>query len=70
MELNEEHRKILKEAVLSILAVMASAVTVFYLTSDTQTGRIIRFSVPLVVGVVLGGRIYFRELNKLEEKLE
>lgn len=69
MEFTEEHRKILKEAGLSILAVIISAVAVFYLTPDSETGRIIRFSVPLVVGLVLGGRIYFRELSKFEKRL-
>ena len=70
MELTEEHRKILIESGLSMLAVVLSAVAVFYLSPDTETGRIIRFSVPLVIGLVLGGRIYFQELGKLEDKLE
>jgi hypothetical protein len=66
----EEHRKTVKIAALAIPAIIFSAFLTSTITPDNYTGRLVTFSVPLAVGIIFGAKIYFRELRKLEEKLD
>lgn len=66
----EEHKRSFKLTLLGLFAVISSAVAAISFTSNTGTGRIVRFLIPLLVGMIFGGKIYLIELKKVNNKIK
>lgn len=65
-----ENREALKEAVIGVAAVLLSGLAAYGFTDGSDTGRVVRFSAPLLVGMLAGGIIYFRQISRVEDRLE
>ncbi|MFB6158776.1 MAG: hypothetical protein ABEJ95_03895 [Candidatus Nanohalobium sp.] len=65
-----ENREALKQAVIGVAAVLLSGLAAYVFTDGSDTGRAVRFSVPLLVGMLAGGIIYFRQISRVENHLE
>jgi len=64
-----EHRETAKLSATGVLAVLTTGISVSFLTPENQNGRLIKFFTPLLVGILFGAKIYFKELEKVKEKL-
>jgi hypothetical protein len=66
----DEHRETAKLSVAGVLAVILTGLTVTFLVPETEIGKIIRFTAPLLVGMIFGAKIYLRELKKFKRKVD
>jgi len=65
-----EHRETAKLSATGVLAVVVAGISVSFITPENETGRLIKFFTPLLVGIMFGAKIYFNELGKVKEKLD
>ena len=70
MEIIYEHREIAKLSATGVIAVLITGITVSSLSPETEIGRIIDFSMPILVGIMFAAKIYMKGLNKVEQKLD
>ena len=65
----EKHRETFKLSIAGIATVILVGVAASIVFPDSQNGKLVKFFTPLIVGILFGAKIYFNELEKVNQKI-
>jgi hypothetical protein len=66
----EENKEIFKLSSIGILTILTAAILVSILLPDNQTGKILKFTIPFILGIIFGAKVYFKKLEEIKRRIK